>query len=129
MSLSKQTDSHIDFQELSREIAEQEGFISCVIIDQKGNVRGRIIGILPDDRDLWESAGEIAAVIWGGLMKVEPMGGPIVRVTAEFEKFKIVGVPIAEYGLAALVGVTNETESTYVRDRVLSHVQAAFASG
>src|SRR5450756_2186375 len=95
----------INFKDLANEISEIEGVISCTIINYHGATKGRTNGEVQYDAELKDRAGEIAAVVWGGLKRVEPIGGPLKSVTAEFENFQIIGTPIPKTRIAILVTV------------------------
>jgi hypothetical protein len=113
----------INFKDLANEISEIEGVISCTIINYHGATKGRTNGEVQYDAELKDRAGEIAAVVWGGLKRVEPIGGPLKSVTAEFENFQIIGTPIPKTRIAILVTVPLTVDRAYMKERVTSYTQ------
>jgi len=113
----------INFKDLAKEISEIDGVIGCTIINYHGAVKGRTNGDVQYDAELKDRAGEIAAVIWGGLKRVEPVGGPLKSVTAEFEKFQIIGSPIPNTRVGILVTVPLTVDPAYMKERVASYTQ------
>jgi len=113
----------LNFKDLAKEISEIDGVISCTVINYRGAVRGRTNGDVQYDAELKDRAGEIAAVMWGGFKRVEPIGGPLKSVTAEFEKFMIIGVPIPKTRIAVLVTAPLTVDPAYMKERVASFTQ------
>jgi hypothetical protein len=113
----------INFKDLAKEISQIDGVISCTVINYRGAIKGRTFGDVQYDAELRDRSGEIAAVVWGGLKRVEPIGGPLKSVTVEFEKFMIIGVPITGTRIGILVTMPLTIDPAYMKERVASYAQ------
>lgn len=115
-----------EFERLSNEIMELDDIVSCTIINYHGNVMAQAFGEIPEDVELKAVGGSIAAVIWGGLKKVEPVAGPISFVSAIFEKAKFVGIPFPESRIAVILRVSVNIDTFHLRDTVSNYVRYWF---
>jgi len=118
-----------DFERLAKEILELDDIKSCTIINLHGTVLAQMLGELPEDHELIEKGGTIAAVMWGGLMKVEPLAGPLNFVSAIFEKYKFVGIPFPDARIATVLVVDVHIDSFHLRDIVSNYVRYWFNLG
>jgi hypothetical protein len=109
-------------QELAAEIAAIQDVLSCTIINENGTLEGQVIGALPNDREVWETAGQVSAVIWSSFKKVEPIGGRIKVITAEYENLKLIGFPVPKTTHGVIVAVPVHLDVYYMRDRILQYV-------
>jgi hypothetical protein len=112
----------VPFQELSDELFNLGDMLSCHIFDMNGNIKGVNFGTLDVDPELKERFAEIAAVVWGGLKRVENIGGPITMVSAMYQNFKILGIPFDEQKFGVLAVVPNNIDSYVLRERVVDFV-------
>jgi len=111
-----------DLQDLCDEVFSLGGLLSCYIVDERANVRGRNTGEMDLGDALDKSFGAITGVIWGGLKQVEPLAGPVSMVAADFEYFKIIGVPVSDTSFSILLVATLETDPHVLRAKVLGFV-------
>lgn len=70
---------------------ETKGILACYVVDVRGKILGRNFGRIEAPADLRSKYGGIAAVLWGGLLNIEQIGGRLSMLTASFEKFKVLG--------------------------------------
>ena len=110
-------------QNLCDEIFTFGGLLACYVVDSNARVMGMNTGEMDLGEDLEKSFGAITGVIWGGLKKVEPLGGPISLVSADFEYFRIVGVPIPNASFSVLLVASLETDPHGLKARVLAFVK------
>jgi len=115
-----------EFEVLAKEILELEDIKSCTIINPHGTVMAQLLGDLPEDSELIEKGGTIAAVIWGGLMKAEQLAGPLSFASMIYEKYKFVGIPFPELRIAVLLVVEVNMDSFHLKDIVSNYVRYRF---
>lgn len=113
---------HYSHQALCEDIAKMGDVMACAAFDSHGNVRGTDFGELEVDDQLKSQYSEIGAVIWGGIKRAEALGGPLDHVTVQFERFKILGIPIPKSKSALLVTLSLEVDSLKMRDRILDYL-------
>jgi len=126
------TGSHEEKNEfgcLAKEILELGEIKSCTIMNIHGTVLAQMLGELPEDNELIEKGGTVAAVMWGGLMKVEPFAGPLSFVSAIFEKYKFVGIPFSDARIGVLLIVDVHIDSFHLKDVVSNYVRYWFKLG
>lgn len=107
---------------LCNELYQLGDIFGCQVFDLNGNIICRKFGELRIDPELQSKFAEIAAVIWGGLKRVENAGGPIEYASAVYQKFKIIGIPFQELGIAVLITVPVRLDTDSIKDRVIGFV-------
>jgi hypothetical protein len=105
-------------QSLCDEIFNLGDMLACYIFGQDGSILGTHAGEIEVDEQLKTSFGGIAAVVWGGLKRVEDVGGPINFVSAVYRNFKIVGIPFPGLKLGVLATVPVSVDALYLKERV-----------
>jgi len=111
------------YQDFCDDLYNMGDLLSCYIFDTMGNVRGKQYGKIEVTEDLKQHFAEIAAVIWGGLKSVEPVGGSINFVDANFENFKILGIPMPALDIGILAVIPVELDSLAMKERILDYVR------
>jgi hypothetical protein len=114
--------TEMNLEELARQVASIEDVLTCTIVGEDGEVRGRAsLEERPSELPL-PGLGKLVTGVWGALRRVETMGGTLRVVTANFEKLKLIGFAIPGTRYLMVVGVPIHIDSTYIRDRVLQYV-------
>jgi hypothetical protein len=106
------------FQTLCDEIMNMGDLLACYVINQKGELLGANYGQVPVDDALKHDFSQVAAIVWGGLQRVTNLGGSIKMVSAIFENFKILGIPVEGTNVALLLTVDVKLDSVVLRDRI-----------
>ena len=96
--------------------------LACYALNKDGRLLGASYGEIHVDEELKADFSHVASVIWGGLDKVTNLGGPLKMVSAIFENFKILGLPIQGTNIALLLTVDVKLDSYVLQGRVLDFV-------
>ena len=97
---------------------------SCTIISAHGTILAASHGDLPMDQELRTKGAGIAAVVWGGLTKIERVGGSLSFFTAVYEGQQFVGIPFPDARFAILVTVPIKTNPGQLRTIVSKYVES-----
>jgi hypothetical protein len=112
-----------DWENLCSQILELQDIATCTIVGYHGVVLAEDLGDVEADPEIRANKGSLAAVIWGGLTKVEKVGGPISFASVIYEKFKVVGVPFPEARVAVVVTSDVSVDSYHLKDMIFDYVQ------
>ena len=110
-------------QDLCDEIQEMGDVMACYAVSKEGKLLGANYGQIEVDESLKSEFSNLAAQMWKSLDKVTPIGGQIRMVSAIFENFKILGLPVKGTNTAILVTVDTKLDSYVLADRVNQFVE------
>jgi len=110
-------------QALCDEMMNMGDLLACYIINQSGVLLGANYGQIPLDDDLKNDFSQIAASIWSGLQRVSNVGGPLKMVSAIFENFKIIGLPIEGTNIGVLLTVEVKLDSYVLAARINDYMK------
>ena len=110
------------FQDLCVDLFKLGDMLACYIFDSKGNVAGREFGSMEVDEELKTRFAEIAAVIWGGLARVEVIGGQLKSVTADYVNFRIVGIPNLKLRIGVILVLGHDVNAATMKERATDYL-------
>ncbi len=110
--------SKASMQDLCDEIQKMGSVLACYAVNRNGALLGANYGEFRIDESLRADIAQVASMIWGALDRVTPVGGPIKMVSAVFENFKILGLPVKGSNTAILLTVDVKLDSYVLADRV-----------
>ena len=108
---------------VSDELMTVGDIMACAVINQRGELLGVNYGQVPVDDELKKYFSQMAGTIWGGLNRASSFAGPLTMVSAVFQNFKIIGLPIEGTNIALLLTVDVKLDSYILRDRVLDFMK------
>ena len=105
-------------QDMCNEIMNMGDVLACYAVNMEGKLLGANYGQIEVDDDLKKEFSGLAAGIWSGLNRVSGIGGRLKMVSAIFENFKILGLPLEGTNSALLLTVDAKLDSYILAERV-----------
>jgi hypothetical protein len=103
---------------LCDEVMKTGDILACYVINQGGELLAANYGMVPVDDALKKDFSEVAATIWGGLMRVTGLAGRLEMVSAIYENMKIIGLPVQGTNVALLLTVDVKIDSYALKGRL-----------
>jgi len=110
-------------QDLCDEIQKMGDILACYAVNKDGKLLGANYGLVEVDDELKREFSNLAAGVWSSLDRVTGIGGRIKMVSAIFENFKILGLPVEGTNVAILLTIETKLDSYVLADRVNEFVE------
>ena len=105
-------------QDLCDEIQRMGDILACYAVNKEGKLLGANYGLVEVDDELKKEFSDLAASVWSSLDRVTVIGGRIKMVSAIFENFKILGLPVEGTNTALLLTIETKLDSFVLAARV-----------
>ena len=105
-------------QDLCDEIQKMGDILACYAVNKQGKLLGANYGLVEVDDELKKDFANLAAGVWSSLERVTGIGGRITMVSAIFENFKILGLPVEGTNTAILLTIDTKLDSFVMAARI-----------
>ena len=105
-------------QDLCDEIQKMGDILACYAVNKEGKLLGANYGLVEVDDGLKLEFSNLAAGVWSSLDRVTSIGGRIKMVSAIFENFKILGLPVEGTNTALLLTIETKLDSFILAARI-----------
>lgn len=108
----------VSIQNMCDEIQNMGDILACYAVNMDGKLLGANYGLIELDDELKAEFSGLAAQVWTSLDRVTSVGGRIKMVSAIFENFKILGLPVEGTNIALLLTIDVKLDSYVVAARI-----------